>query len=38
LFILGGIATFITQDTGSHGDLPTTFNESHDTYMSSAGI
>ena len=38
LFILGGVATFITQDTGSNGELPSTFNTGQDSYTISAGM
>lgn len=38
LFILGGLATFITQDTGSRGELPSTFNTGQDSYTVSAGM
>lgn len=38
LFILGGIATFISQDITGKNELPSTFNTGSDTYTISAGM
>lgn len=38
LFILGGVATFISQDIVGNAELPSTFSTSQDTYTTSAGI
>lgn len=38
LFILGGVATFISSDIVGREELPSTFNTGDDTYQISAGM